>query len=105
MFEYIMINNLNDSDECAKALARIMRKPLYFVNLISYNSPTRLRPAYSGTTARQAGIFKPSLSSRIEKFKKILENEGVAVTRRYRFGEDIEGACGQLATKTGKIEK
>jgi len=84
MFEYIMINNLNDSEEYAKALARLMKKPLYFVNLISYN-PT--------------GIFKPSSSSRIKEFKEILEKEGVTVTQRYRFGKDIKGACGQLAAK------
>jgi len=93
MFEYIMIRNLNDSEEQAKTLAKLMKKPctrastvqgrpLYFVNLISYN-PT--------------GIFKPSSSLRIKKFKEILEKEGVTVTQRYRFGQDIEGACGQLA--------
>ena len=98
MFEYIMIRNLNDSEENAKTLARLMKKPctrastvqgrpLYFVNLISYN-PT--------------GIFKPSLSLRIKKFKEILEKEGVTVTQRYRFGQDVEGACGQLAAKDGR---
>jgi len=102
MFEYIMIDNINDFEEHAKALAKLMRKPLYFVNLISYNSLTHLCPAYSGTTARQATSLSPSSSSKIEKFKNILENEGVAVTRRYRFGEDIEGACGQLAVKNEK---
>jgi len=87
MFEYIMINNLNDSEEHAKTLAKLMRNPLYFVNLISYN-PT--------------GIFKPSPSSRIKEFKEILEKEGVIVTQRYRFGEDIEAACGQLVAKDKK---
>jgi len=87
MFEYIMIKNLNDSDECARELAKLMKKPLYFVNLIPCN-PT--------------GIFKTSSSSRIKKFKEILEKEGVAVTQRYRFGKDIEGACGQLAATDGR---
>jgi len=87
MFEYIMINNLNDSEKHAKALAGLMKKPLYFVNLISYN-PT--------------GIFKPSLSSRIKEFKEILEKEGVIVTQRYRFGKEIKGACGQLVAKDEK---
>ncbi len=81
MFEYIMIKDLNDSDGQAKTLANLMRKPLYFVNLISYNF---------------TGIFKPSMSVRIKKFKEILEREGVAVTQRYRFGEDVDAACGQL---------
>ncbi|KKQ68357.1 MAG: 23S rRNA (adenine(2503)-C(2))-methyltransferase [Candidatus Nealsonbacteria bacterium RIFCSPLOWO2_12_FULL_39_31] len=96
MFEYIMIDNINDSKEHAKALAKLMKKPLYFVNLISYNSMGSLATLGMKTPLSP---FKSSSSSKIEKFKKILESEGVAVTRRYRFGEDITGACGQLATK------
>ncbi len=97
MFEYVMLDNINDSEECAKALVKLMRKPLYFVNLISYNSMESLASSFEMTTSLLS--FKSSPSSKIEKFKKILEDEGVAVTRRYRFGEDIEGACGQLVAK------
>jgi 23S rRNA (adenine2503-C2)-methyltransferase len=81
MFEYIMIKDINDSEECARRLAKIAGQPLCFVNLISYN-PT--------------GIFSPSSEERIKKFKKILEKKGVAATRRFRFGDDIQAACGQL---------
>ncbi|MBI4101644.1 MAG: 23S rRNA (adenine(2503)-C(2))-methyltransferase RlmN [Candidatus Nealsonbacteria bacterium] len=81
MFEYIMIKGFNDSEEDAKALARLAKKPLYFINLISYN-PT--------------GDLKPSSGATIEKFKKILEREGIGVTQRYRFGQDLKAACGQL---------
>jgi len=88
MFEYIMINDLNDSEKHAESLAKLMKNPLYFVNLISCNP---------------AGIFKSSSSSRIRKFKTILEKEGVIVTQRYRFGKDIRGACGQLAAEDKKI--
>lgn len=84
MFEYIMIRGINDSDDCAQKLARLLKRPLCFVNLISYN-PT--------------GDFKPSLPERIKRFKAILEKEGVVVTQRYRFGQDIKAACGQLAAK------
>lgn len=81
MFEYLMIKDLNDSAEHARALSKFTEKPLYFVNLISCN-PT--------------GVFKPSSSLRIKKFKEILEREGVTVTQRYRFGQGIKAACGQL---------
>lgn len=84
MIEYIMIDGVNDSDECARTLAKLVKKPLYFVNLVSYN-PT--------------GIFKPSSTARVKKFKEILERAGVDVTQRHRFGQDIKGACGQLAAK------
>lgn len=84
MFEYIMIKDLNDSEKQAELLAKLLKKPLYFVNLVSCN---------------QTGIFKPSSSLKIKKFKKVLEREGVKVTQRYRFGQDIKGACGQLAVE------
>jgi 23S rRNA (adenine2503-C2)-methyltransferase len=82
MFEYLMIKGVNDSPANAEKLANIMRRPLYLVNLISYN-PT--------------GKFEPSPEESITKFKNILEKNRVAVTRRYSFGQDIKAACGQLA--------
>jgi 23S rRNA (adenine2503-C2)-methyltransferase len=88
MFEYIMIDGANDSDECAKELAQLIRDrlslKLAFVNLIRYN-PT--------------GVFKPSSQNRVDAFKKILEDEHIEVTERYRFGRQIKAACGQLAAK------
>jgi len=84
MVEYIMIKDLNDSDDSARELAKLIKKPLCFVNLISYN-PT--------------GEYIASPSARIKKFKEILEKNGVAVTERFRFGKDIKGACGQLAAR------
>ncbi|MFA5715081.1 MAG: 23S rRNA (adenine(2503)-C(2))-methyltransferase RlmN [Candidatus Paceibacterota bacterium] len=83
MFEYLMIKGKNDSLSCAKELARLMKKPLYMVNLIVYN-PT--------------GKFVPSDSRTIKKFKGYLEKEGVFTTQRYEFGRGIKAACGQLAT-------
>lgn len=85
MFEYLMLKGVNDSEEHAKSLAKLMKKPLYMVNLIAYN-PT--------------GIYDPSPASQIKKFKEILEHEGITVTQRHEFGQDIGGACGQLATKS-----
>jgi len=81
MFEYLMMKNVNDSDKDAYELAKLMKKPLYMVNLIPYN-PT--------------GRFQASGRERIEKFKKILEEAGAAVTVRLSFGADITAACGQL---------
>jgi len=87
MFEYLMIKEANDNEKDALELAAIMKKPLYLVNLIPYN-PT--------------GRFTPSPRERIEKFKKILEDNGVAVTVRLSFGADITAACGQLKGKHDK---
>ncbi|MDP2812605.1 MAG: 23S rRNA (adenine(2503)-C(2))-methyltransferase RlmN [bacterium] len=87
MFEYLMIRGVNDQPHHAQELAKLMKKYLYMVNLISYN-PT--------------GVFKASKTADIRKFKEILEREGVAVTQRYSFGRDIEAACGQLTTENKK---
>lgn len=84
MFEYLMMKNVNDHDEYALELAKIMNKPLYLVNLIPYN-PT--------------GRFQTSSRERIEKFRSILEKNGVAATVRLSFGAEIGAACGQLRGK------
>jgi 23S rRNA (adenine2503-C2)-methyltransferase len=86
MFEYIMIDGVNDSDGCARELAALIKGrlslKLAFVNLIRYN-PT--------------GKFKPSPAERVKAFKTILMQAGVEATERYRFGREIKAACGQLA--------
>ena len=83
MFEYVLIKNVNDSDECAEELARLMARKLYFLNLILYN---------------KTGIYEPSPTKRVEKFKQILTKNNVNFVQRYRFGDDIQAACGQFAT-------
>ncbi len=92
MFEYLLIKDVNDSQDHARELVKLMRRPLCFVNLIPYN-PTGL-PRQSGATA---GVFKPSDERTIQRFKKILIDMGITTTERFRFGQDIKGACGQLA--------
>lgn len=84
MFEYLMIDGINDKEIHAKQLAALMQSPLYMVNLIRYN-PT--------------GKYKPSKAQSIKKFKNILMRAGVRVTQRQTFGGDINAACGQLAGK------
>ncbi|MFA5155416.1 MAG: 23S rRNA (adenine(2503)-C(2))-methyltransferase RlmN [Patescibacteria group bacterium] len=84
MFEYLLIKGVNDRDEDAKALAALMQQPLYLVNLIPYN-PT--------------GRFQASERERIAEFKRILEEQKVAVTVRLSFGAEIGAACGQLRGK------
>ena len=84
MFEYVMLKDVNDSAKQAKELAKLLKKPLYMVNLITYNPN---------------GHFESSSPEKIKKFKAILEKAGIFATQRYRFGTDIKAACGQLAGK------
>ena len=84
MFEYTLIDNVNDSIENAKELSKIMKHPLYMVNLIKYNDTEE---------------FKAPSNEKIKRFKNYLEKGGINVTERYRFGGDIHAACGQLCLK------
>lgn len=83
MFEYIMIKNVNDGENHAKELTKIMKKPLYMVNIIKYN---------------EAGNFKPSDDKTIKKFMQVLYDNDIKLTLRHSFGQEIRAACGQLVT-------
>jgi len=86
MFEYLLIKDVNDTIYCATELARIMKNPLYYVNLILYN-PTG------------HNNFQPSTTGNVKKFKDILSKKKIIFSQRFRFGEDIKAACGQFAVK------
>lgn len=85
MFEYLLIKDINDTNECAKQLAKLMNHKLYFLNLITLNPVNGSK-------------FQPSSKKRIEEFKKILKKEKINFVERYKFGQDIQGACGQFIT-------
>ncbi|MDO8551711.1 MAG: 23S rRNA (adenine(2503)-C(2))-methyltransferase RlmN [bacterium] len=82
MFEYIMLDGVNDSKAEAEQLSNLLKNPLYHLNLIQYN---------------ETGIFKPSSQERLNVFKKVLLMKHISFTERFRFGTDINAACGQLA--------
>ncbi len=84
MFEYLMIDGINDSPIQAKELAKVLKGMLCFVNLISFNPAGHSK-------------FKSSPVSKTKRFKDVLEKNGISVTQRYRFGKEIKAACGQLA--------
>ena len=85
-YEYLMLKDINDSDEDAAALANLIKYQLCHVNLIPYNE-TGI-PNMHGSKQRI-----------IAKFRKIIEDSGIPVTVRVSLGQDIDAACGQLANK------
>ncbi|MGH7716502.1 MAG: 23S rRNA (adenine(2503)-C(2))-methyltransferase RlmN [Vulcanimicrobiaceae bacterium] len=85
-FEYVMLDGVNDTDACALELARLMRGPLYHVNLIPYNA----------TGAELSG----SSDAKVRAFQKKLEEHGAVATVRVPMGRDIAAACGQLKAET-----
>ena len=82
-FEYILIENINDSQEQAQALAGIAVSLDAKVNLIPYN------------TVEGLPWNRPS-SNRQQAFQRTLAARGVSSTLRREKGHDIAAACGQL---------
>ncbi len=83
-FEYVLIRDINDSEEDAYSLSRILKKIPCKINLIPFNS----FPSIS---------FQPPSLKRIEKFMKILVEANYTVTLRKSHGQEILAGCGQLA--------
>lgn len=82
--EYVMLDGVNDSDQQARALARVLKHVPSKVNLIPFNPFPNTR-------------YRRSSAQRIDRFRDILHRSGiVTITRRTR-GDDIDAACGQLA--------
>ena len=80
--EYVMLARVNDAPEQARALAEVLGRDHFKVNLIPYN-PT--------------GLYEGSSRDRIAAFRHELERARVPATVRLTRGRDIEAACGQLA--------
>jgi len=114
MFEYLMLQDINDSGEQALQLTKLLRGLSCMVNLIPYNETgvyNRINPIYKkkscqfdlpSTTFLQSQSnwgYKASSTQAINNFRRILEDNHIEVAQRYRFGEDIKAACGQLATE------
>ena len=87
-FEYILLEDINDSIENAKELAKLIKGTTSYVNLIPYNPVGELK-------------YKRTSGNRVHRFMDTLIKEGVNVTVRKEFGTDIDAACGQLRAKNG----
>lgn len=86
IFEYSLIKGVNDSMDCAKELARLIKGFPCHVNLIALNS------------VKERGLAG-TLKEQVEQFRSCLEKLNVSVTLRRSMGADIDGACGQLRRK------
>jgi 23S rRNA (adenine2503-C2)-methyltransferase len=85
-FEWALIEDVNDTEEQAAALAGWLHGMPCHVNLIPLN-PTR---GYAGAAASR---------ERATTFSQRLEERGIPTTIRLRRGIDIQAGCGQLATQ------
>ena len=88
--EYVMIRDMNDSEEDLSALCNFCAGLLCHVNLIPLNE-------IAGSP------FQPSSSSTVAKWLATIQSRGTEATLRDSRGSDIAGACGQL--KNSHAEK
>ena len=101
--EYVMLAEVNDKPEQARALAELLGRDHFKVNLIPYN-PWAASAGGQAAAARPntppsaaGGLYEGSSRERIAAFRHELERARVPVTVRLTRGRDIEAACGQLA--------
>jgi len=83
-FEYVMLEGVNDSVDQARQLVALVKGVSCKFNLIPFN------PFPDSGFAR-------SSRDRIAAFRTVLMEAGLVTTTRKTRGEDIDGACGQLA--------
>ena len=83
-FEYVMLDGINDSVEQATQLVSLVKDVPCKFNLIPFNP-------------FPASGFERSSPARIAAFREVLVQAGLVTTTRKTRGDDIDGACGQLA--------
>ncbi|MEP2029467.1 MAG: 23S rRNA (adenine(2503)-C(2))-methyltransferase RlmN [Paracoccaceae bacterium] len=91
-FEYVMLKGINDSDEDAHRLVKLIEGIPAKINLIPFNE-------WPGAP------YERSSNNRIRAFSEIVFNAGYASPVRKPRGEDIMAACGQLKSTTERARK
>ena len=90
--EYVMLHGVNDTREDLARLPTLLRGVPAKVNLIPYNS--------------NAGLgFETPPEEWVGLWQRRLHEQGVEVTVRWSKGRDIDAACGQFLTATGRAVK
>lgn len=82
-FEYILLQGVNDTTECALELAQLLKGMNCYVNLIPYNETSHFE-------------YKKSSQERILNFLDVLKKNHIQATIRREFGSKVQAACGQL---------
>ncbi|MEE4376350.1 MAG: 23S rRNA (adenine(2503)-C(2))-methyltransferase RlmN [Candidatus Competibacteraceae bacterium] len=83
-WEYVMLAGVNDSEDHARALARLLKDIPSKVNLIPFNPFPNTR-------------YQRSSAAVIDRFRAVLVAQGLTTITRKTRGDDIDAACGQLA--------
>jgi 23S rRNA (adenine2503-C2)-methyltransferase len=89
-FEYTLIEGLNDQPEHAAQLADLLRDRTAIVNVIPLNPVPELN-------------FRSPSSRAVKRFIEQLEHRGIQVKVRFRKGDKISAACGQLRRSRSQV--
>lgn len=83
-FEYVMLDGVNDSEQHARELVRLVRDVPCKFNLIPFNPFPQTH-------------YQRSRPDAIQRFRDVLMQADIVTTTRKTRGDDIAAACGQLA--------
>lgn len=86
VYEYVLLDGVNDNKEQAFALARLLGDRAAKLNIIPFNP-------YPGA------LYQRPSATRVAHFQDWLHNKGIRTTVRRTRGDDIDAACGQLVGK------
>jgi len=92
VYEYVMLDGVNDSAGHARELAKLLAGLPAKVNLIPFNPFPQAQ-------------YRRSPAERIRAFSDILRAKDIVTTTRKTRGDDIDAACGQLAGKVQSRQK
>jgi 23S rRNA (adenine2503-C2)-methyltransferase len=90
-FEYTLLKGINDQESDIKGIVKLSKKIPCKINIIPFNSIAHTNP--TGIAAK----LKPTSKDEFDRFVERLRSSNVTVFVRNTHGDDVEGACGQLA--------
>lgn len=93
LIEYVMLDDVNASEETAHLLGQLLQNRGVLINLIPFN-PVLTKAKHVAPSHETVG-----------KFAEIVASYGLMATTRKEFGQDISGACGQLSSGVKKTVK
>ena len=85
-FEYVLLGGVNDTDDDARRLVKLLVGLPARINIIPWNP-------FEGTR-----FLRPA-DERVRSFQRILLDRGLTATVRVTKGLDIDAACGQLGER------
>ena len=89
-FEYVLVEDVNDSPQNAKQLLKILKGIPSKINLIPLNEADGIP-------------FKRPSEERMKRFQEILMEAGMTTIVRMSKGQEISAACGQLRGKVNSL--